>query len=103
MRALAVLLLACAVAPARADSFSPRDVDKQAHMSVSYGLTLTGAIVAERFDVERWQAVAIAAAATMARGTFKELVLDEQYDWNDQLANGIGTTTAPVLVLTLEL
>lgn len=100
--ASALLILALA-APARADDFSVRDVDKQAHMAVSYGMTLTGAVVARRFEVKRWQAVAIAAAATLTLGTFKELVLDDAYSWGDQLANGIGTGAAAALVLSFQL
>lgn len=103
-RALVIaVVLGSVAAPARGDSFSVRDVDKQAHVAVSYGLTLTGAVVARRFDVKRWQAVTIAAAATMALGTFKELVLDDAYSWGDQLANGIGTGAATIVVFSFRL
>ncbi len=104
MRApIAAAVLVALAAPARADSFSLRDVDKQAHVAVSYALTLTGSVVLRRFRVPRWQAVAIAAAATMVLGTFKELALDDEYSWGDQLGNGIGTSAAAVLVLSLRL
>ncbi len=89
--------------PAAADGFDPRDLDKQAHLAVSYGLSLTGSLVLRRLDVPRWQAVAIAAAATLALGTVKELVLDDTYTWGDQLGNGLGTSGAAVVVFSLRL
>ncbi|MBA3821929.1 MAG: hypothetical protein H0X17_23800 [Deltaproteobacteria bacterium] len=90
-------------ATARADGFDPRDVDKQAHLAVSYGLTFTIAVVARRYDVPRWQAVAIAAATTLVLGTTKELADDTGYSWGDQLANTIGTGTAAIVVFSFEL
>ncbi|MDQ3370875.1 MAG: YfiM family protein [Myxococcota bacterium] len=88
---------------ARADAFDPRDLDKQAHLAVSYGLTFTIAVVARHHDVPRWQAVAIAAATTLVLGTTKELVDDTGYSWGDQLANTIGTATAAIVVFSFEL
>jgi len=104
VRPLAVAALVTSLAaPVRADDFDPRDVDKQAHLATSYGLTLTIAVVARHYDVARWQAVALAAATTLVLGTTKELVDDTGYSWGDQLANVIGTTTAVGVVLVFEL
>lgn len=104
MRPLALALAAALLAPAaRADDFDPRDVDKQAHLAASYGLTFTIAVVARHHDVARWQAIALAAATTLVLGTTKELVDDTGYAWGDQLANLIGTTTAVGVVLAFEL
>jgi len=104
-RASVIAACLAAATPARADShgLSLRDVDKQAHVAVSYGLTLTGAVVLRRYRVPRWQAVLIAAAATLALGTFKELVLDDPYSWGDQGANTIGAAAAAGLVLAFRL
>lgn len=77
-------------------------VDKTAHAAVSYGIALTGTVVLRRFDVERWQAVAIASAVALALGSFKELVLDDRYSWTDQAANGIGVATSAALSFTFQ-
>ncbi|MBA3391659.1 MAG: DUF2279 domain-containing protein [Deltaproteobacteria bacterium] len=108
MRTLATAALIATVAaqpvsPARADDFDPRDVDKQAHLAVSYGLTLTIAVIASHHDVPRWQAVAIAAATTLVLATTKELTDDTGYSWGDQAANAIGTGTAALVVFAFEL
>lgn len=100
---LSPVVLLLLAGEARGDGFSARDVDKQAHMAVSYGLTLSSSVVMRRYGVRRWQAVAIAAAATLVLGTFKELVLDDPYSWGDQLANTIGTGTAAAVVFTFRL
>ena len=99
--AAAALVLALG-SPARADGFDLRDLDKQAHVAVSYGVTLSVATILRRYEVPRWQAVAIAAAVTIVIGTTKELI-DDPYSWGDQLANAIGTSTAGVVVFTFRL
>ena len=101
-RALAAAVLAALALPARADTFDLGDVDKQAHVAVSYGLTLSVAVVLRHHDVPRWQAVAIAAATTLVIGTVKELV-DPPYSWNDQLANTLGSAGAAVVVVSFRL
>jgi VanZ family protein len=88
--------------PARAESFDLRDLDKQAHVAVSYGLTLSVATILRRYEVPRWKAVVIAATATAVIGTAKEL-LDPPYSWGDQLANAIGSSAAVVVVFTFRL
>ena len=103
MRAAAgVLALVLAAAPVRADSLDPRDVDKQAHMATSYGITFSVAVILRRFDVPRWQAVVIGAATTAVLGTVKELV-DDPYSWGDQLANTIGSATAVGVVFAFRI
>lgn len=101
-RLVASALLAALGGAARADSFDPGDLDKQAHIAVSYGLTLSIATILRRYELPRWQASAIAAAATMVVGTTKELI-DDSFSWGDQLANVIGSTSAVVVVFTFRL
>lgn len=96
-----MFVLALAV-PARADDFDPRSLDKQAHVAVGYGITLTTAVIARRFELPRWQAVAIGAAVTAVLGTVKELV-DPPYSWGDQLATTIGSGTAVAVVFAFRL
>ncbi len=103
MALLVTLGMICASSPAQADDFSPRDLDKQAHMAVSYGITLTGSVVLRRYKVTRWKAVAISVATAMALGTFKELALDGSFSTADELANGIGAGVAAGLVFAFEL
>lgn len=99
---LVAAVLASLASPARADSFDLGDVDKQAHVAVSYGLTLSIAVVLRHHDVPRWQAVALAAATTLVIGTVKELV-DPPYSWGDQLANTLGTSGAALVVFSFQL
>ncbi len=103
LAAVALLTTVTAAGPARADDFDPRDVDKQAHLAVSYGLTFTIAVLARHHDVPRWQAVAIAAATTLVLATTKELTDDTGYSWGDQAANALGTGTAALVVFAFEL
>lgn len=86
-----------------ADSFDLTAQDKQAHVAASYGITLTVDVVARRFELPRWQAVLLGAATAIVIGTTKELAFDDDYDWGDQLANGIGIAGATGLVLAFEL
>lgn len=95
--------LSLAPRPASGDDLDLGDVDKQAHVAVSYGLALTGQVVLRRHRVPRWQAAAIAAAATLAFGTFKELVLDKPYSWGDQGANALGVGLAVGVVFAFDL
>lgn len=103
-----ITALACACAllaptlPARADDLDLGDLDKQAHIAVSYGLTLTGAAIARRHDLERWQAVALAAAATLAIGLGKEVV-DDDVSPADLAADGLGIAGAAAVVFAFEL
>lgn len=100
--ATAVALALATPRDGRADDFDLGDVDKQAHLAASYGLTLTGAVIARRFELPRWQAAALAAATTIVIATTKEL-LDDPYSWNDQLANAIGISTAVGVVFVFRL
>lgn len=100
MRTLA--LLAALAQPASADSFDLRDVDKQAHVATSYGITLTVATIASRYELRRWQAVLLGVATTLVLGTTKELV-DDEYSWGDQAANGLGAGAASAVVFAFEL
>jgi hypothetical protein len=88
---------------ARGNGFDPRHPDKQAHLATSYGLTLTIAVLARHGDVDRWRALAVAAATALVLGTGKELVDGTGYDWGDQLANAIGTSAAIGVVFAFEL
>jgi hypothetical protein len=94
--------LAMGSRPAAADDLDLGDLDKQAHLAVSYGLSLTGQVVLRRHDVPRWQAAAIAAAATLALGTAKELV-DDPFSWADMGANAIGVGLSVGIVFAFEL
>lgn len=99
----AALVIAALALPARADSFDPTDYDKIAHMSVSYGITLTVAVVARHYEMKRWKAVLLGAATSLLLGTGKELVHDEEFSWGDEAANTIGVATAAGVVFTFRL
>jgi len=103
VRIASLLLVFALVQPASADDFDPRDYDKIAHMSVSYGITLSVAVVARHYEMKRWQAVLLGAATALALGTAKELVYDETFSWGDELANTIGAAGAAGLVFTFRL
>jgi hypothetical protein len=96
----AVVCQMLVVAPVDFDPVAP---DTAAHVAVSYGLTLTGALLLEKLDVPRWQAVAIAGAGALALGLAKELVLDDTASGDDLLADGLGIGLAAGLVFTFEL
>ncbi len=109
MRPSVVLALAIALFVAsgsresRADSFDIGDIDKQAHVATSYGLTLTGAVVLQRFRVRRVASVLISVAATLALGTLKELVIDDRFSGGDEIANLIGAGSAAGIVFGFRL
>lgn len=103
MKIAAALLAVALATPARADSFDPTDYDKIAHMSVSYSITLSVAVVARRFELARWQAAALGAATALVLGTAKELVHDEEFSWGDEAANSIGAGAAIGLVFAFQL
>lgn len=103
LAAVAATLSMSLASHARADSFDLTAQDKQAHVAASYGITLTVDVIARRFELPRWQAVLIGAATAIVIGTTKELAFDTDYDWGDQLANGIGIAGATGLVLAFEL
>ncbi len=98
-----MLVVAALATSAHADDFDPRDYDKIAHMSVSYGIALTVAVVARRYEIKRWQAVLLGAATVLVLGTGKELGYDATYSWGDQAANTIGAAGAGGLVFTFRL
>jgi hypothetical protein len=95
--------LALGASFARADELDLFAVDKEAHVAVSYGLSLSGTLVLRRAGVPRWQSVAIAAAATLALGAFKELALDDPGSWGDMGANTLGVAGSAAFVFALEL
>lgn len=102
-RTVAAALSLSLASHAHADAFDLTAQDKQAHIAASYGITLTVDVVARRFELPRWQAVLLGAATAIVVGTTKELAFDDDYDWGDQLANGIGIAGATGLVLAFEL
>jgi VanZ family protein len=103
VRLAAVAALAALALPARADSFDPTDYDKIAHVSVSYSITLSVAVVARRFELPRWQAAVLGAATALVLGTAKELVHDAEFSWGDELANTLGAGGAVGLVFAFRL
>lgn len=103
MKAAPLVLITALAQPARAESFDPTDYDKIAHMSASYGITLSVAVVARRFEMKRWQAAVLGAASALVLGTAKELVHDDDFSWGDELANTIGAAGAVGLVFTFRL
>jgi hypothetical protein len=89
--------------PARAiDSFSFKQIDKQLHMSASYGLALTGTRFLQTKKIPRWEAVVYASLITLAVGASKELFLDSTFSSGDMLANSIGVATSALVVFTFE-
>jgi hypothetical protein len=103
VRIAPLVIVAALATPARSDDFDPRDYDKIAHMSVSYGITLTIAVVARHYEMKRWQAVLLGAATALVLGTTKELVYDDEFSWGDETANTIGAAGAAGLVFTFRL
>lgn len=103
MRLAALAVIVSLAVPARADDFDPRDYDKQAHMAVSYGISLTVAVVARRYELARWKAALLGVASALVLGTAKELVHDDTYSWGDQAANTIGAGTAAGVVFVFRL
>lgn len=103
MRLISLFVVGGLVQPASADDFDPRDYDKIAHMSVSYGITLSVAVVARKYEIKRWQAVLLGAATALVLGTTKELALDETFSWGDEAANSLGAAGAAGLVFTFRL
>jgi hypothetical protein len=97
------MVLAALEMPAHADAFDPTDYDKIAHMSVSYSITLSVAVVARRFELKRWQAAVLGAASALVLGTAKELVFDDDFSSGDELANAIGAGSAVGLVFAFRL
>jgi hypothetical protein len=93
-------LLAAGLFAGEADPLAP---DTAAHLAVSYSLTLSGALVLEKLDLPRWQAVLIAGTATFALGLSKEYVLDAEASGKDLLADGLGVGFAAGFVFVLEL
>ena len=105
-RLLTAALLAATLSAgtaAEADSLDLTDLDKQAHVAVAYGLSLSGAVVLRRHDVPKWQATLTAASATLAIGLVKELVLDDELSWADQGANAIGVSLSTGVVFAFDL
>ena len=98
-----IALLLSGAKPARADGFDPRDYDKIAHMTTSYGITLTVAVVARHYEMTRWKAALLGAGTALLLGTAKELLHDETFDWGDELGNTIGATTAVGVVFAFKL
>ena len=99
------VLVAVPVLPVRAEAAEsdPVGADKAAHAAVSYSLTLTGALLLEKLDLPRWQAVVIAGGATFALGLAKEFVIDGEASGGDLVADGIGVGVAAGFVFTFEL
>ena len=89
--------------PVRAETFDPRDVDKQAHMATSYAMTLTGSTVLQRFGLRRVHSVLISVGATMVLATAKEWLLDDRFSVADEVANTIGVGAAVGVVFAFEL
>jgi integrase len=80
----------------------PVPADKAAHGAISYSLTMTGALLLEKLEVPRWQAVVIAGAATFAIGLGKELV-DDDFSGGDLAADAVGVGLGAGVVLAFEL
>ena len=106
---IAITISLVAPARARADitDFRLSRIDHQAHIAVSYGLTLTGYLILERHTLtkpqpKRLQAVLIAALATLAVGGLKELVIDDPGDASDMVANVIGVGGAASVVFAFR-
>lgn len=87
--------------PARTSKADGIPLDKQAHVAVSYGLTLTGALLLEKTGMERWLATLIAFSGTMLIGVTKE-AFDDEFSGTDQVANLVGASTAAGMVLVFK-
>jgi VanZ family protein len=104
VKRLAVLGILALATPAHAgdDDFDLANIRTQAHVVVSYSITLTTAVIARKLELPRWQAVVLGVAATAVLGTIKELV-DDEFQWGDQLANSLGAGAATAVVFTFRL
>lgn len=103
MRTAAVVALLALTGTARADDWDPMAPDKAAHISVSYGITLSVAVVARHYEMKRWQAVLLGAATSLVIGTSKELFVDDSFSWSDETADVVGTAGAVGFVLAFRL
>lgn len=102
--AAAFLLASSVGASAWAEhAFDPRDEDKQAHVAATYSISLTTALGLRKLELPRWKAVLVASAAALAVGTLKEVAIDDEFSWGDEIANGVGVGLSAVIVFTLEL
>ena len=103
---LLCLILSLPPCVARAEGVSQfkfTDLDKQAHMLASYGMSLTLTRFLETKKLPIWESVLIASASTIVVGASKELFVDSEFSAADMLANGIGTSVSAALVFTFEL
>jgi VanZ family protein len=81
----------------------PIPTDKVAHAAVSYSLAFTGALLLEKLDLERWQAVTIAGGATLLLGLAKEYLIDPEASSSDVLADVVGVGLGAGVVFTFQL
>lgn len=80
-------------ANASGHNFDLSRTDTAAHLGISYGLTLTGAMVLKRLGMEKTPALLTSILLTSAIYTLKELS-DPVFSGGDMVANGIGTVGA---------
>ncbi len=96
------MLVALPATPATGEN-DPFAADKVAHAAVSYSLTFTGALLLERLDLPRWQAVVIAGGATLVLGLAKEYVVDSEASGGDLAADALGIGVGAGMVFTFDL
>jgi hypothetical protein len=101
---IVAMLLVMSSASARADDgFDPTQLDKQAHMAVSYAVALTATEIMEKNDVPRWKSVLYASLGTIALGLTKEYFIDSQPSTGDIIADGVGVGVSAAVVFTFRL
>lgn len=103
--AICACLLGFGVPAKASDTTLPyfAQVDKQAHILISTQLSLAMIKTFEHNKLPRWSSILLASALMFGAGAAKEILIDKQYTPEDQWANVIGSASAGILVITLDL
>ena len=89
---------------ARADDrLDFHEVDKQAHVAVSYGIALTATRILETKGLSRGQAILDGSLITLGLGLIKEFIIDASPSGADMAANGVGVGASALVVWTFQL
>ena len=101
--AFSLLITMPATSRAGAGDFRFSRLDHQAHIAVSYSLTLTATLICQKkAGMSRTKAVLISALAVLLMGGLKELASDEPGESSDMVANTIGIGAAAGMAFALR-
>lgn len=92
-RVIAVLIAAILpkVAFAEANNFDLSQVDQQAHLAVSYGITMTSSLLLEKKGFKKNDAILYGSLISLGLGLLKEYAVDKEASQGDLIADAIGT------------